>query len=405
MGAFGNERHALGPIVGTQGGVVMARRQWTMALWALRDLTRRPGETLLTAGVMVLLTVVIGTPLLISQQVSHMMAAVWTATPAMVVRRVDPTGWRPIPLSAAKKITLIPGAIKVRPRVWGKVPTASGSATVLAWTPDDSGTQPRLGIAAPAVGGVVVSPGGWPEGPIRLFGADGVAASFDIVGRTPAAIAWMSPELIIMNEDDARRLLGIPPDHATDITVDAFHETETEAISADVVRALPFPVHIDDKDSAIGRQHAAAAAANGSRTARFFPAIVAMALLVVVNLRQRYASSREIGLLKAVGWSASDIHRQHVFGALWVSAPAVSVGAAMSWAAVALPGGADISALLWGGPLPAGTSTAVWTSLGVVLLEVAMLVAIPYVAAVGLSSLIAATGAGDVRLSENGGRP
>lgn len=383
----------------------MARRQWTMALWALRDLTRHPFETLLTAGVLVVLTVVIGTPLLISQQVNHIMAAVWSAAPDMVVRRVDPTGWRPIPLSAAKNIALIPGAIEVRPRIWGHVPTASGAATVLAWTPDDADALSQLGIAAPPVGHVLVGPGKLPEGTIRLFGTDGVARAFDILDRRSPATAWASPGLIIMNGDDARRLLGIPPDHATDITVNAFHDTEIAAISAEVTAALPFTIHIDDKASATGRHHAAAVAANGSRTARFFPAILAMVLLVVVNLRQQYANSREIGLLKAVGWSAGDIHRQHMFAALWVSVPAVSIGAAATWAAVALQGGAGLSALLWGGPLPPGTSMAVWTSLGVVLIEVALLVAVPYVAAVGLSSLIAATGARDRQLSENGGRP
>ncbi len=383
----------------------MAQRQWTMALWALRDLARRPGETLLTAGVMVVLTVVIGTPLLISEQVNHMMEAVWTAAPAMVVRRVDPTGWRPIPLSAVQKIAVIPGAIKVRSRVWGRVPMTSGSATVLAWTPDDAATPPLSGVIVPAVGGVLVGHGVWPKEPIRLYGTDGVAVSFDILGHPPTAIAGMSPDLIIMNGDDARRLLGIPSDHATDITVNTFHEAEIEAVSAEVAGAMPFPVHIDDKASAIGRHHAAAAALSGSRTARFFPAIVAMVLLVVVNLRQQYTNSREIGLLKALGWSAGDIHRRHVFAALWVSVPSVSMGVAASLAAVSLPGGAVISALLWGSPLPAGLSSAVWSSLVVVLAEVSMLVAIPYVTAVVLSSLIAAAGANDRQLSENGGRP
>lgn len=382
----------------------MLHMQRNMALWALRDLMRRPGEALVTAGVIVLLTVTIATPLVIDRVLSRTADAVLSAAPAVVVRRIDPTGWRPMPLSAVETASQIPGATTVRPRIWGRVPTTTGTATVVAWSPQTP-FSPPWPMAAPPPGTLVAGPGIPTADSVTVYRTDGRPLPFEITGRLPPITALTAADLLILHPDDARALLGIPKGHATDFTIDVFHETEIAAVTEELIAALPFPVHVDDRKSAAGRYHAAAAASSGSRIARFFPALLTLVLLVLVTLRQEHAGTREKRLLNAVGWSTADIHRRHLFSALWVALPSVAVGALSAYALVTLPALAGLAGLLWGRPLPLGISAAVTTDIGIVLVEISSLVLIPYVVSVGLAGLAAGTRMAGHGLPEGGGRP
>lgn len=376
-----------------------------MALWALRDLLRQPGEALLTAGVLALLTLTIGTPLLISQSLARSMDAILAASPAMVIRKTDPTGWRPMPLSAAARVSKIPGAIDVQTRIWGRAASTSGPVTVVAWMPMAT-APPSWPPGPPARGALVAGPGVFaPDNRLTLFHSDGTPAAFAIDGRLGAAAALQASDLVIVHPDDARALLGIPEGHATDLTVDAFHETEIPAISTELIARLPFPVHIDDRTSAAGRYHAAVAAGSGARIARFFPALVALFLLVLVTARQHRANTGETGLLRAMGWSAADLHRRHLYAALWVGLPAVALGTVSAYALLALPDLSGVGALLWGRPLPPGMPAAVTADLGLVLVAVSALVLIPYIVSVALAGLIAVTRSATHWPQGIGGRP
>ncbi|MFH1982757.1 MAG: hypothetical protein ABIL58_13015 [Pseudomonadota bacterium] len=358
-----------------------------MALWALRDLLQRPGEALLTAGVLALLTLSIGTPLLISQCLSRTMGAILAASPAMVVRRTDPTGWRPIPVSAAESASKIPGAISVRARIWGRVASASGPVTVIAWMPPAT-ALPAWPLQPPAPGTLAAGAGVLaPEGRITLFHTDGTPAVFTVSGLVPPDAGLPATDLLILRPDEARSLLDIPEGHATDLTVDAFHETEISAISTELISRLPFPVHIDDRISAAGRYYASLAAAGGTRIARFFPAVLTLSLLVLVSVRQQHANTGETYLLRAMGWSAADMYRRRLYAALWVGLPAVALGAAAAYALVAMPDLAALGALLWGRALPADTSMAVTADLAIVLVEISALVLIPYLVSVVLAGV------------------
>lgn len=382
----------------------MLRMQRNMALWALRDLMRRPGESLVTAGVILLLTATIAPPLIIDRVLSQAVDTILSAAPAVVVRRIDPTGWRPIPLAAVAAVSQIPGAITVRPRIWGRVPTATGVATVVAWLPQSPFPQ-SWKMRAPAPGTVVVGPGIPAAESITVYRTDGTPLPFKVDGRLPPVTALMAADVIVMHPDDARALLGIPEDCATDLTADVFHDAEITAVVSDLVAALPFPVHVDDRKSAAGRYHAAVAAGSGSRIAQYFPALLTLLLLALVTLRQGKAGLRETGLLKAVGWSAADIHRRHLFSALWVGLPSVTVGALAAYVLVTLPSMAGIAALFWGRPLPMGIPAAVTADIGIVLVEISSLVLIPFVVSVGLAGLITGTRMTGRWLPEAGGRP
>lgn len=375
-------------------------RQWTMALWAMGDVLRRPAEALLTAGVLATLTVTLGVPMAATKYSEHLLARALETAPALVIRRVDPTGWRPIPLSAVKTVAAIPGATGVRPRIWGRVPSSSGAVTALAWAA--AAESDARGVPAPAAGTVVTGSGLPAEGPLRLFGTDGSAEVFTITGAIPCETAGA---LVIMSGPDARRLLGIPDGHATDLAVTVFHDEEIAALTADVIAALPFAVNIDDRNAAAGRYRLATARRGGRQVAMYFPAILTLVLLAVVNMRRTLAGARATALLRAVGWSSADIHRRDLYAAIWITVPAVTAGAVTAAAILFFPQMSAVGALLWGEALPPGLSGSFADTVGIVLVTAAALVGTPFLVAAGLANLAATARAGAVPPPADGVRP
>ena len=119
-------------------------------LWAVRDLSRRPWDALLTAAVIWLLIAVAGTVVLLTFSLSGTAEKVLENAPAIVVRRVDTGGWVPIPVGEAAAIAgNIRGVTGVRPRVWGIVRASDGPVTAIAWDKETRKSPTELAKICP----------------------------------------------------------------------------------------------------------------------------------------------------------------------------------------------------------------------------------------------------------------
>ncbi len=189
-------------------------------------------------------------------------------------------------------------------------------------------------------------------------------------------------DVVVLNPADARRLLGLAEDQATDLAVEVFHEAEARSLAPELARAFPWPVSVYTRDQARGT-YAAALARRGSLVAiAGLPALLGLALLTAATVRRQLGSRGDVGLLKALGWTTGDILYCQVLQALVVGLPAVAGGALTASALVFWP------AIEWPGRLFLG-----WESMppalhldtggaGGVLAELAALVFLPYLAAV-----------------------
>jgi ABC-type lipoprotein release transport system permease subunit len=186
----------------------------------------------------------------------------------------------------------------------------------------------------------------------------------------------------MLHPDDARRLLGIPPGYASDLAVTVFHEGEAEAVCPDLAAALPWPVRITTRTDALGRQLTLTGRWGGVAGAALIPALLALALLIVASVRQTVGRRRDIGLLKALGWTTPDIVRLQLYQALFIGLPAAAVGMAAAHALIFWPGADWLGFLLPAWETrpprlylhPSGSLS--------VMLQVAALALIPYLTAV-----------------------
>ncbi len=356
-------------------------------LWAAGDILRRPGRTLLLATCLASLVFLIATPLLFSQALDATRDRLFSHAPDLVIRRVDGSGWRPMPTEALAVVSGVPGVVEATARLWGVVAgpdeplTAVASPAVIP-SPFADGMQP------PAPGQAVVSrrvAARLDSGRITL--GDRPSLTLTVTGTFPETTGLATDDLVWMNADDARRLLGLSGHQASDIAVRLARREEETAIQPDLAAAFPWPVHITDRSTADRRDHTRTMRWTGIRLAVGLPALLAFLLVVVGIAAGNTARRPQWGLLRALGWTTGDIIRLQVAGALITGVPAVAVGLAAAYAMVFFAPLAGLtSAWITGGHrMP----TLILSRSGalLVMLEIAAVVGIPYLAAVFLTSL------------------
>jgi hypothetical protein len=355
-----------------------------MLVWSVRDATRRPGETLLAAVTLSALIAWIGTVLLLTNALENTASHLLGAGPSLVVRRVSAGGWAPIHAERSAEIArAVPGVIRARPRIWGLVSSQEGPVTVVGMADDAVRALTAGGPSpVPGPGEAVSGPGVQGErddGTLVLEGARKM--EFTVVGRLPPQSGMIAHDIVILHGEDARLLLGLPKGQASDLAVDVFHEEEEEAILPDLAEAFPWPVRITTRTETIGMVGGATARRGGIALFLAVPAILAAVLLVAGSARDRVGRRREVGLLKAMGWSTGDLVRLHLMRSVAVGLPAAALGMAVAYALILWPGIRWPSAVFfgWQGRPPSLYLSPAGALL--TLMEVAALAFVPWLAA------------------------
>lgn len=382
-----------------------------MVLWAGRDVIRRPGVAALFAVCLAALTVVTAVPLLLTQAVDDTARELLADSPSLVVRRVDAGGWRPLPAAEATLLaSRVIGVTSARARIWGVVAGPSGPVTLLAVpsggesvdgaTSGGALLRQWLGILAP--GKAVVGPAlAAREGLLELRGV--TTLQLDVVGTMEPDASMAVHDLVIVSPSDARRLLGLGPGEASDLAIQVFHDSEAEAIVPDLLEALPWPVHLRRKSETLDGYTTGVGRRGSLAMLTLTPALLGLVLLVVAAWRDGLANRREVGLLKALGWTTGDVLRLRLWRAAIVGVPAVVLGLVLAYELVFWPGASWLGEVLLGWPERPVLMTLKPGSAALILLEVGSLILLPWFAAALWPALRTATSQPERHLAEEQG--
>ena len=312
----------------------------TLQLWAFRDILRRPVESLLLATAMTSTIAIVGTLLLFPRAVYDTVDRLLNAAPAVVVRRIDAGGWRPLPTREAVGAALaVPGVISVKPRIWGIVNGPDGPLSIIGVAPGKipqayEDLIPRL----PGPGQAIVGPG-VAAGRIDILQLDGsVRSTYRVIGRLPEKTGIITHDLVLLNVQDARKLISLPDGYASDLAVEVFHEGEQDAILADLAAAFPWPVRCVTRRQNAGIYAGGLNRASTLNTITAIPAVLAVCLLVAVSIRKSMGRQSDLGIMKAMGWTTGDIVRLQLYRAFAVGLPSAAIGAGLSYFLVYWPG-------------------------------------------------------------------
>jgi hypothetical protein len=356
-------------------------------IWAARDIVRRPFETALLGTTLMLLVALTATALLLTEALSNTAAELLEAGPSIVVRRVNAGGWTPMPVEEGLRIARsIPGITQARVRIWGVAAGPAGTVTVVGVNDETAESilpeKSELRGRAPGIGEAVIGPGVsgiGNEGVIDLTGYR--TLELKIVGKLDSGAGTATQDIVLLHQEDARVLLGIPTGHASDLALKVFHDEEQEAIIPDLAAAFPWPVRISTRKEAVGSYSAGFARRGGIVYITITPALLGLALLVAGVVRERIGRRYEVGLLKAMGWTSTDVVKLQMFRAMLIGAPAAALGMLAAYALVFRPG------VLWPGYLLLGwkesppSLTLNASGASMVLLEVGALVILPFLLA------------------------
>ncbi len=383
-----------------------------MVLWAGRDVLRRPGVAVLFGVCLAALTVVTAVPLLLTQAVDDTARELLADSPSLVVRRVDAGGWRPIPAAeASERAAQVIGVTAARPRIWGVVAGPGGPVTLLAVPPSreldeavpSGGVLPRQWLDILSPGKAVVGPAlaDLKGGQLELRGV--TTLQLDVVGTMEPDASMAVHDVVLVSPSDARPLLGLAPGEASDLAIQVFHDNEEEAIVPDLIEAFPWPVHIRRRSETLDGYTAGLGRRGSLAMLTLTPALLGLVLLVVAAWRDGLANRREVGLLKALGWTTGDVVRLRLWRAAIVGVPAVVLGLVLAYELVFWPGASWLGEVLLGWPQRPVLLTLQPGSAALLLFEVSALVLLPWFAAALWPALRTATSQPERHLAEDQG--
>ena len=225
-------------------------------------------------------------------------------SPEMIVQRVPGGRHDLIPLSYAENIRQIGSITDVRTRLWGYYYDPIVGANYTLMVPDDSSLAPGSIIIGEGVSRVRLAY----EGDTLEFRTfDGSIVELTVEKTLPRETALISSDLILVSEDDFRRLSGVPAGYATDIAVRVNNPQERPMAAMKVAGLFPDTRQILRED--ILRTYDAVFDWRGG----IMSVILLGSLLAFIILAWEKASGlsaeerKEIGILKAVGWETSDV--------------------------------------------------------------------------------------------------
>ncbi len=363
------------------------RPRW---VWAMRDLLRFPGESAMLVLVLAVLALVMGLPLLLTESVSRTVTDILEeSAPSVVVQKMGVGGWEPMPVGAVEQAMGVTGVTSARARIWGVVRTGDRTVTAVAV---DSASADRFRELTheglPEAGTVLVGPGvgaGEIGSRIQLDGVESISVT--VAGRFKRSLDMAVHDLVIMHPRDTRKLLGLADGMATDLAVNVYHPSEEPAILPDLAAAFPWPVRLTTRTDITGIYQTAYTRRGGLVMMMSVPAVLALALLVFISARRTLGRTNEIGLMKALGWTPADIITMHVVRAVFLGVPGVIAGLSLAYWLVFSPGVSWPGALFLGWTTSAPELDLTPAGAGTVLLELAALILIPFVAAAGWAAM------------------
>jgi ABC-type lipoprotein release transport system permease subunit len=283
------------------------------------------------------------------------------AIPDVVVQRLVAGRPGTIAIADAEPLRAIPSVRAVRPRVWGYVflPDVQGNVTVVAvprGAPplDDvrgalaEGRDLRAGAHEMVAGASVARALGLHVGDSLALPSATPSPPLTLVGTFASSVESYANDVLLCDEGDARAVLGVPPDRATDLAIDVVNPAEARIVARTVLAAFP-GTRVVERDL-LARVYALAYGRRaGLVLAATIPALLALLVLAWDRASGLAPDERkEIAILKAVGWSNAEVLWAKLFESLLVGAAATGAGLALAYAWVFLLGAPGLRAAIAG---------------------------------------------------------
>lgn len=279
-------------------------KQRNLIDFTLSSLLRRKGKNIALALIYTLVVFSLGSVLLFTQSMKREATLILRDTPEILVQKLVAGRHDLIPLSYAEKIARIRGVAGVRGRLWGYYYDPASGANFTFMVARDR----KFDLEEIAVGSGISRTSSVSEGDMMTFiASDGEPINFLVKEVLPHESELVSSDLILVSEDDFRRLFGISGEYATDLVVEVANRKEITTVAGKIVQILPDARPIM-RDEVLRTYDAVFQWRTGLAFMILTGAVLAFVVLAWDKATGLSAEERrEIGILKGIGWETSDI--------------------------------------------------------------------------------------------------
>jgi ABC-type lipoprotein release transport system permease subunit len=151
-------------------------------------------------------------------------------------------------------------------------------------------------------------------------------------------VALFTSDVVLLDSEDARAILDIPADRATDVAIDLGNPEEASVITRAIVEKQP-ELRVLDKRVLARTYQLTYGRRAGIVIAAALPALFAMLILAWERLSGLAPTERrEIAVQKAVGWSTADVLYAKLYESILVGVLAFGTGVTLAYGWVFLLG-------------------------------------------------------------------
>lgn len=299
------------------------RRQGALLEFALASLFRHRGKTAVLGAVLTLIVFLLASLAFLRSSVRFEVSALLRDAPDLVVQRLVAGRQELVPQGAVAALQSILGVDRAQGRLWGYYYDSSGGANYTVVVPQ---------VAPPADGETAIGAGvsrsreGYSRDVLAFRSYGGTAVLLTVKAVLPERSEMISGDLVVVSERDFRALFALPANVVNDIAVYLAPGADPTSVRQQALRALPGA-------RVVTRQEMLETAASFLDWRGGLPGVVvlAMALALVILAADKPSAlgveeQKEIGTLRALGWSKMDVLAAKTWESLAVSIVAVLVG-------------------------------------------------------------------------------
>jgi ABC-type lipoprotein release transport system permease subunit len=338
--------------------------------FTLSSLMRRKVKNFGLLALYTLIVFILASVMFFTHAIKREAALILRGSPEIIVQKIVAGRHDLFPVHYVETIGTIRGVAAVERRLWGyyfdglvganytllsppPAPNSARESAAKTTTVDDAADHGEIEPAKPLFefDGLVLEPGTLIIGngiarvrniakgdfmPFRAF--DGSILNFRVAGTLSSQSELVSSDLMLITEDDFRKLFGIGKEYVTDITVEVNNPSEIATVASKITRLLPDARPIV-RDEILRTYDSVFNWRGGMMIVIFSAAVLAFVIFAWDKASGLSAGERrEIGILKAVGWETSDIIEMKFWEGAMISLTAFFTGVILAYVHVFFTG-------------------------------------------------------------------
>lgn len=303
-------------------------RQKNIIDFTLSSLLRRKGKNLALVSVYTLIVFLLASVMFLTYSLKKEASIILREAPEIIVQKTSAGRHDPIPTSYADRVREIRGVQSVKGRLWGYYYDPIVGANYTLIVPESSQNSPgSIDIGA----GVSRTRLAFKGDTLEFRAYDGKVFDLEVNKILSPESELVSSDLILVSEEDFRKLFGGSRDHVTDLTLRVKNPKELVTIAQKIAELLPDTRVILREE--IQRTYEAVFSWRGG----MMILILLGAMLAFIILSWDKASGlsleerREIGILKAIGWETSDVILMKFWEGMVVSLSSFLMGVLLAY--------------------------------------------------------------------------